>query len=151
MLCFCLFWEVLAGLILVTWTSASEFGYCKNAGVFVILSCTEVTGCKARPERDADNSLPSNAEVKKDLGYTSSPPQAPLWRAAGQIYSFIYNFVCRTLHQTCIDKSDETCVPICWAEDETNEMLFRDVFLHRVKPKRRIREGRLEGGMKGRR
>jgi hypothetical protein len=35
-------------------------------------------GGKQRPERDADHSLPSSAEIKKERSYTSSHPNAPL-------------------------------------------------------------------------
>jgi hypothetical protein len=36
-----------------------------------------------RPGRDADHSPPSSAEVKKERGYTSSPPKLTSWLVAG--------------------------------------------------------------------
>jgi hypothetical protein len=44
------------------------------------------TGGKERPGRDADHSPSSSTEVKKEGGYTSSPPKHLSWRVAGQLY-----------------------------------------------------------------
>jgi hypothetical protein len=41
---------------------------------------------KARPERDADHSRPSSAEVKKGRSYTSSRSNAPLWSVTEPLY-----------------------------------------------------------------
>jgi len=37
---------------------------------------------------DAENSSPSNAEIKKEWSYTSKPRYTPLWRGQGQICLF---------------------------------------------------------------
>jgi hypothetical protein len=39
--------------------------------------------------RDADYSAPSSAEVKKERGYTSSPPKRLSWRVAGELYFLV--------------------------------------------------------------
>jgi hypothetical protein len=54
-------------------------------------SCTMGTGGpfpggKARPERDADHSPPSTAEVVNEWGIYLLSPQAPPWRVAGLLY-----------------------------------------------------------------
>jgi hypothetical protein len=46
---------------------------------------TSFPGNKVRPGRDADHSPPSSAEIKKERGYTSSHPQAPLMASSGSI------------------------------------------------------------------
>jgi hypothetical protein len=47
-------------------------------------------GSKARPERDADHSPPSSAEVKNEKELYLLSPQAPLWRVVGSLYLFFY-------------------------------------------------------------
>jgi hypothetical protein len=46
-------------------------------------------GIKARPERDADHSLPSSAEVENEQELYLLSPQAPPWRVAGLLYLFL--------------------------------------------------------------
>jgi len=49
-------------------------------------------GGKRRPERDADHTPPSSAEVKKELSYTSTHPMGPPGSVTGVPYLVIlYN------------------------------------------------------------
>jgi hypothetical protein len=58
-------------------------------------SCTMGTGVlspgvKARPGRDADHSPYLVPRSRMCRSYTSSPPQEPPWRVAGQLYLYLY-------------------------------------------------------------
>jgi hypothetical protein len=56
-------------------------------------SCTMGTWGKARPERDADRSPPSSAEVKKEQELYLLSPKAPPRRVAGQLYFYFFTVV----------------------------------------------------------
>jgi hypothetical protein len=45
-------------------------------------------GAKARPERNADHSPPSSAEVENEQELYLVSPQAPPWRVAGLLYLY---------------------------------------------------------------
>jgi hypothetical protein len=49
-----------------------------------------VSGGKARPGHDADNSPPSSAEVVNELELYLLSPQARPWRVEGLLYFYFY-------------------------------------------------------------
>jgi hypothetical protein len=50
-------------------------------------------GGKTRPERDADHSPPSSAEVKYEQELYLVSPYVPPWRVAGQLYFTLLSIV----------------------------------------------------------
>jgi hypothetical protein len=60
-------------------------------------------------ERDADQSPPSRAKVKKERGYTSSPPKRISWRVVGQLYFLCYTASMWNSYHKQMEMDTEIC------------------------------------------